>query len=58
MLSYAKDNKEKVSMIRDWYKNGGVLIMGYEMYRNLANGTHIRSKKNRDEVKKYLVDPG
>ncbi|XP_047126565.1 transcriptional regulator ATRX isoform X2 [Hydra vulgaris] len=58
VLSYAKDKKERVSILRDWYKCGGVLILGYEMYRNLVNGTHIRSKKTRDEVKKFLVEPG
>ena len=45
-------------MIRDWYNNGGVLITGYEMYRNLVNYTYIKSKKMKESIKTFLVDPG
>jgi transcriptional regulator ATRX len=41
-----------------WYENGGVVIMGYEMYRRLANGFNIKSKKLKAEAYKCLVDPG
>lgn len=51
-------NKERVQMIRRWHENGGALIAGYEMYRNLVNSTYIRSKKMKEDVKRCLVDPG
>ncbi|OON21129.1 hypothetical protein X801_02980 [Opisthorchis viverrini] len=38
---------------------GGVLLMGYDMFRNFVNGRRAtRSKANREAVKQALVDPG
>ena len=45
-------------MIKEWYKKGGALIAGYEMYRNLVNFTYIRSKKMKEDITRCLVDPG
>lgn len=58
VLSYATSIKERVYMLADWFKKGGVCITGYEMYRNLVNGSHIKSKKMKTDVKTYLADPG
>lgn len=58
MLSYCNDNKDRVHTLRRWFNKGGVVIAGYEMYRNLVNGTFIRSKKMKEEIKKFLLDPG
>jgi transcriptional regulator ATRX len=41
-----------------WYENGGVIIMGYELYRRLASGFGIKNKKLKDQAYKFLVDPG
>lgn len=38
--------------------SGGVLIVGYELYRNLAQGARIRRKEWRDEFLRTLQDPG
>jgi hypothetical protein len=44
--------------LNSWYEHGGVRIMGYEMYRRLANGFGLKSKKIKAQAYKCLVDPG
>jgi hypothetical protein len=34
------------------------MIMGYEMYRRLANGFGLKNKKIKAQAYKCLVDPG
>ncbi|XP_039264997.2 transcriptional regulator ATRX-like [Styela clava] len=51
-----KTNKERVSMLRLWRKNGGVLILGYDMYRIMT--TKIRYSGWKKTVHECLVDPG
>jgi transcriptional regulator ATRX len=48
----------RVSHLNYWYENGGVVIMGYEMYRRLASGINMKNKKSKAEAYKCLVDPG
>ncbi len=48
----------RVSHLNYWYENGGVVIMGYELYRRLANGFGIKNKKLKAEAFQCLVDPG
>lgn len=54
-----KSNPERARELRHWQNTGGVLIMGYEMFRNLTAET---AKKFRAKMKKdfqeTLVDPG
>ena len=44
--------------MNEWFEDGGALIIGYEMYRNLVNHRFVRSKKMKEAITKYLVDPG
>lgn len=47
--------------LEDWFEMGGILVCGYEMYRNLAGGKGkgFKNKKSRaTAVSKYLLDPG
>ena len=37
---------------------GGVIIMGYEMFRNLSLMKSLKSKCDREAVTKCLLDPG
>ncbi|CAF0977752.1 unnamed protein product [Rotaria magnacalcarata] len=48
----------RVTHLNYWYEHGGVMIMGYEMYRRLANGFGLKSKKIKAQAYKCLVDPG
>ena len=35
-----------------------MILIGYEMYRNLAIAKKIRKKSYREELSEYLLDPG
>ena len=50
--------KLRISMLREWYKNGGVMILGYDMYRNLSQFNRIKNKKFKKVVTETLLDPG
>jgi SNF2 family DNA or RNA helicase len=52
------DIRSRLKKLRAWYNKGGVLMIGYEMYRNLAVAKKIRKKAYREELAKYLLDPG
>lgn len=45
-------------MLQRWQDEGGVMIIGYEMYRNLAQGRNVKSRKLKEIFNKALVDPG
>lgn len=34
------------------------MIMGYELYRRLANGSALKNKKSKADALKCLVEPG
>ncbi|XP_060067660.1 transcriptional regulator ATRX-like [Ylistrum balloti] len=57
-ISSVKQNVARADMLKHWHKNGGVMIMGYEMFRNLTQGNHCRSKKLKQIFREALVDPG
>lgn len=44
--------------INEWHKEGGVLIMGYEMFRNLSSETGRLKKREKTSIQTALVDPG
>jgi len=51
----------RLNNLEDWFETGGILVCGYEMYRNLASGKGkgFKNKKSRlKAVSKYLLDPG
>lgn len=54
-----KDKDYRVYTLKSWFEGGGVLIIGYDMYRNLTNETNKRIKgKARDVFMRSLVKPG
>ena len=57
-VSSIKNNEARAEYLNEWYQGGGVMIMGYAMYRNLSLLTHIRNKKQKAIFLKALVDPG
>ncbi|MBN3295323.1 ATRX regulator, partial [Amia calva] len=57
-LATVKRPQERSYMLQRWQEDGGIMIMGYEMYRNLTQGRNIKSKKLKEIFQKTLVDPG
>ena len=53
-----KANSKRVNKLERWSITGGVMIMGYEMFRNLSQLKNIRRKKHKEVLPKYLLDPG
>ena len=49
----------RADRVNQWFREGGVLIIGYEMFRNLVNEKNNKSKKKPREIfNKCLLDPG
>ena len=58
-MSKEKDNWSRADRIQQWFREGGVLIIGYEMFRNLVNEKNNKfKKKQRDIFNTCLLDPG
>ncbi|KAG7223296.1 hypothetical protein INR49_015652 [Caranx melampygus] len=53
-----KDHSERLRALQSWQRDGGVVIMGYEMYRNLSLGQKLTNEEWKTELKRILVDPG
>lgn len=59
MLNEAGSNNwNRADMLKRWHTYGGVLIIGYTMYRNLAQCLRVKSKHQKKIFKESLVDPG
>jgi len=52
------DNWRRADMLSHWLKYGGVMILGYSLYRNLSQCLRVRSKNQKKIFKEALVDPG
>nr|XP_026695558.1 transcriptional regulator ATRX isoform X2 [Ciona intestinalis] len=50
--------KERIKVLDKWKKTGGVMVLGYDMFRLLASGTRIRYKAWRESFASALLDPG
>ena len=58
-MSKEKDNWGRADRVNQWFREGGVLIIGYEMFRNLVNEKNNKFKKKQREIfNKCLLDPG
>lgn len=49
---------ERFRALQRWQRDGGVMIMGYEMYRILSLARKISDEEQKKELKSILVDPG
>lgn len=49
---------ERKYQLEHWRKTGGVMIIGYEMFRNLSSGGKKVRKAVQESFIKSLVDPG
>ena len=57
-MASAKTTWARTDVLEQWHKDGGLLIIGYEMYRNLTMHKFIKKKKQKDIIDKTLVNPG
>ncbi|KAM9846394.1 transcriptional regulator ATRX-like [Aulostomus maculatus] len=49
---------QRLVVLRGWYSAGGVMIMGYEMYRNLSTPKNVNTEQLGKAIHAILVDPG
>lgn len=56
-LATVKNPPDRLSALQSWQREGGVMIMGYEMYRILSQGQK-NNEEWKKEMKSILVDPG
>ena len=57
-LNDAPTPKERVAVLSAWQANGGIMVMGYDMYRLLASCSRTRVGKYKKIQKSSLIDPG
>ncbi|CAG9828068.1 unnamed protein product [Diabrotica balteata] len=58
-LATSKKNYERQYVVQNWHEDGGVLIIGYNLFRLLSNPTNKKlTKKMRTTFLEGLVDPG
>jgi transcriptional regulator ATRX len=55
----SKDNPSRMGVLRSWMESGGVMVIGYEMYRILTDKTNPKiNVEDRVVITFSLVDPG
>ncbi|XP_014484320.1 PREDICTED: transcriptional regulator ATRX-like isoform X2 [Dinoponera quadriceps] len=57
-LTKFKKNFERKYQLQRWQQTGGVLIIGYEMFRNLTGANRNIRKGMKEAILECLVDPG
>lgn len=57
-LATVKQVLHRVYALEKWHRVGGIMIIGYEMYRNLTQGRNIKGTDLQDSFRKTLVEPG
>lgn len=57
-LSSAKAMVDRMYKLKRWHNTGGIMIIGYEMFRNLTMGTHIKKQEHKAKFAEYLLNPG
>lgn len=57
-LASIKYPPERIRALQRWGRDGGVMIMGYEMYRNLSLSQKIKDVECKKVLKSILVNPG
>ncbi|XP_035222735.1 transcriptional regulator ATRX homolog, partial [Stegodyphus dumicola] len=54
----AKDNYTRVDILDYWQREGGVLIISYDIFRNLVSGKGRLRSKERKRVQELLLEKG
>ena len=53
-----KEITGRISVLRDWVKNRGVLIIGYEMLKNVTSQDYTDNEEDREFISCCLIKPG
>jgi hypothetical protein len=56
-MATARQSAERLEILTEWKKTGGLLVMGYQLFRILVSYTG-RSKKTKEIYESCLIDPG
>ena len=57
-LASVKNKEQRADVLSMWHEGGGVMILGYEMFRNLSQCKHVRNKKLKKIYQQTLLEPG
>ncbi|XP_058631669.1 transcriptional regulator ATRX-like isoform X3 [Onychostoma macrolepis] len=57
-LATVKSVGVRVELLNDWFMNGGVMIMGYEVFRVLTHTDSAKYSKHKEAFRSMLLDPG
>ncbi|CAH8563506.1 unnamed protein product [Schistosoma intercalatum] len=59
-LASKNSNRLKLDIVKHWHTNGGVLLIGYDMFRNfiMTLMKRTRSKDVKNTISSALLDPG
>jgi len=57
-LSCVKNNCGRSKLLSDWQNGGGVMIMGYEMFRSLSQSARVKNNKQKKIFSESLLDRG
>ncbi|KAA0716657.1 Transcriptional regulator ATRX [Triplophysa tibetana] len=56
-LATVKSLAVRLELLNDWFQNGGVMIIGYEAFRNLTRNT-VNNIQHREAIHSSLLNPG
>lgn len=54
----SQKDKDRTCVLRSWLEGGGVLIIGYDMFRILTDEQNERTWEDNRLIKLSLIDPG
>ena len=57
-ITNVKPLKDRLNLFKEWKLNGGILLLSYNMFKNLLNEKISPDQVVRDEFEKYLINPG
>lgn len=53
-----KNHQERAACLKDWAKHGGVMIIGYNLFRILTSEKNKAPKKAKEQFQATLLEPG
>ncbi|KAL2624343.1 hypothetical protein R1flu_008588 [Riccia fluitans] len=53
-----RENTRRAQLLSRWRNGGGVMLIGYSVFRNLCIGKHVKDKATRDSLCASLQNPG